>query len=1222
MNLSMKQKLFIALYAVAIIPLITIIVNSYYFTSKGIKERELNKLTAIRDLKVSEINFWFDEVARDITLLSQNDEVIYHIQKNTSQKKWSKRTISQLNHFLSLRTEYLDIFIVNNQLNRVFFNTNQKISDYNYLFRFQKDSLHTEMVNFSHAFHHSFYNKIAISAIVPVFNNNDSIISYIGATINLSNSLFTILQNRIGVGNTGESFLINEEKLAISELKWANNAPLKLQINAEPAQRAIAGETGIVESEDYRGETVFAAYTYIHRMRWGFVAKQDKSELFAPVYKMLSRYIVILLITLLFVFFVVLLIIKKFYSPVYGLVNSAQQITKGNFNVKFSYIEDEKFNILVKALNQLLDNIIQKNEINKSISVLTERVIAADTNNAFRKTLLKTMLELTHSVMGAYFEYSKKQNRFLLKTSIGYTGNNKLHFDINMLEGEVGRVITFRDIIFTKIDEKNIFGQYKSAIGNLKTVEMVSIPIVNNNTVQAVLTLASLNYYTPTEKQIIIQSQLQMKTIYIKVITTLETRKLANKLNASNKLLVRQSEKLKQQTVELQEQASELQSQNVELDMQRSQIEETSKLKSEFLSNISHELRTPLNSVIALSKILIMQTETKLNSEELNYLNIIEKNGKNLLNLINDILDLSKIEAGKMGVENNEVVLENLFTSIYERLKPLADKKNIGFHLYKPEKLPIILSDHKKLIQVFQNISNNAIKFTNTGKVEIDVQIHNNLLVVKISDTGIGIPAGAIKYIFDEFRQVDGTPSKHFEGTGLGLSIAKENTELLGGEISVRSNENEGSVFSVTLPLTFVQKTSQDTKTKNKPQIIFVVDSDQQNTRMINEYLTEYGYEIIEFNSADNVVEYAIKHKPFAIILDLLMPETNGFEIIYKLQNKPQTQNIPIIVVSISKDKNKALSTGAKAFIQKPINKNDLLKSISSATNKPKQILVVDNNEIERRQIKRLLENSNFDVIEAKSSEECMQQIESSKPDLIVIDLLANDIDGFQILNTLKNNKNWQNIPVVISTHKELTENQKDELKGNVSKILNKSKTAPIDTLEEVKNILNNIQKKTQNNEQKKILVVEDNEAAIVQLKFILNQYDYLVEVANGGKAAIDFLSNNKTDGVILDLMMPEIDGKKVLDFIRKNERTKELPVLILTAKELSVKEKKELSDLNVEFLCVKGSVDKDELMADIEKLVNRDTTRKQPSESDNKVQHNKPERKKNNKIDNRLSNN
>ncbi|MCK5148996.1 response regulator [bacterium] len=550
-----------------------------------------------------------------------------------------------------------------------------------------------------------------------------------------------------------------------------------------------------------------------------------------------------------------------------------------------------------------------------------------------------------------------------------------------------------------------------------------------------------------------------------------------------NQQLEAQAEELRGQSEELQNQTEELKGQNLELEMQRNQVEEATRLKSEFLSNMSHELRTPLNSIMALSRVLIMQAKDKLSEEENNYLEIVERNGKQLLSLINDILDLSKIEAGKMDFYLQTISLKTILNNIGDSLQPIVREKDLYFKMDIADDLPMIETDDAKLHQVLQNIISNSVKFTEKGGVDILVKYNSEKVCLTIKDTGIGIPEDELPHIFEEFRQVDGTSSRLYEGTGLGLAIAKKLIRNLGGDIQVKSKFEEGSIFIVTLPIkwhgvadlpgisTFqalrpepeekiilaglekVRKTSKAEKIKSETRILLVEDNETTVIQM-KVVLEREGYKLDVTRDGRQALEY-IKHTiPDGIILDLMMPEVDGFEVLEKIRNTEATRRIPVLILTAKNLTREDLSRLSANHIQQLVQKGDIgkekllfkiqlmlgnephikeeekrkkvkdkvVKSVKQIrSNRTTQIeglprvLVVEDNPDNMTTIKAILKDD-YNVLEAYDGKQGLNIARTELPDVILLDIALPKMDGMEVVNVVKNSEELKNIPVIAVT--------------------------------------------------------------------------------------------------------------------------------------------------------------------------------------------------------------
>ncbi|MBA4417925.1 MAG: hybrid sensor histidine kinase/response regulator, partial [Syntrophus sp. (in: bacteria)] len=654
---------------------------------------------------------------------------------------------------------------------------------------------------------------------------------------------------------------------------------------------------------------------------------------------------------------------------------------------------------------------------------------------------------------------------------------------------------------------------------------------------------------------------------------------------------------------ELRKQTEELQEQNVELEQQRLSLEEAGRLKSQFLSNMSHELRTPLNSVMALSRVLMMQAKTKLSAEEVNYLEIIERNGKNLLTLINDILDLSKIEAGRMDVNPKPFSLIQTLENIIESIAPLASEKQIELRQEIPEDLPSLESDEIRISQILQNLLSNAVKFTDAGSVIVSVESDRDKVSVRIADTGIGIEENDLPCIFDEFRQVDGTSARRHEGTGLGLAIARKAARILGGDIAVQSTPGKGSTFILTLPLTWQGTAAvyepivlrQPSAVKSKHRTILVVDDEPAMAAMISRYLLQEGYNTVTATSGAEALILAARELPFAITLDIIMPDMDGWEVLQGLKKNRETKDIPVIIVSISEDKETGFALGAVGYITKPVSKKLLISEIQKI-GKPgtRSIMIVDDNDLDRQQIRRIIEEEGLKPIVAENGAACLELIQKQIPDVLVLDLMMPEPDGFAVLERIRSNPATRSLPIIVVTAKDLTEEDRKKLSGNVFSVLEKSAATSATLLAEIKRILMDLEGLPKHPEVKnpaalpRILIVEDNEAAIIQVKAVLESAGYIADVARGGQEAFDYVSRTIPDGIVLDLMMPEIDGFAVLEKIRSTKATVKIPVLILTAKDLTPEDFKKLSANHIQQLVQKGDVDRESLLFKIRAMLGR----------------------------------
>ncbi len=1210
---SIQTNLIFWFLFLALVPLLMGILITFNQQKNSIQQESFNKLTAIRDLKVQQLEAWIDERIGDVYVMSGDFEIrsLEYILKN---KKTSSLYIEKtenarklLNRYLQNYTAYEEVFFINASTGIVALSTKMNSEGKNQVHNpYFTIPLETGKVYIKDIFSSNSTQKPSMTISVPVYclEHNIHIIGIIVARINLENSLYNLLQNRIGLGETGETLIVNEDVLALSELRWHENAPLSLQVDAIPAIRAAEGKTGITEAIAYNGEKMLAAYTYIPKTKWGFVAKQDLSELNEPIRALTKNLILLFIISAILIILIAVWISKRISKPIIEMDIVTQKIKEGDYSEQVNVDSENELGFLADSINEMTSSIQSRSKTQKAVAVISGTMIGQSSMKEFGNGILKQFMDITGANMATFYILNEINSEYEHFTSIG--ANEKLLKSFSSInpEGEFGNAISKKKIVsLQNIPDDSPF-HFNTTAGNLIPKEILTIPVLIDNTVVAIISLINIHPFDKECFDILNQSWASINTAYSNLLASERTRVLAESLSRTNQQLEAQSEELQEQSEELQGQteelqhtSEELQEQNLELEAQKNQVEEANRLKSEFLSNMSHELRTPLNSINALSQVLGMQAKDKLNEEENNYLEIIERNGKRLLSLINSILDLSKIESGKMDISPQSVSIKSLLTIIRESMQSLADKRDNSIELNITENLPTIETDESRMHQVLLNIISNSVKFTEKGSVSISAKQEKENVIVKVKDTGIGISAEMLPSIFDEFRQVDGSSSRQFEGTGLGLAIAHKLINVLGGNITVKSKLGVGSEFSISFPLKWHGETIIDYTTKLESKLfntvkntILVVDDDPKVIKNISEYLKKSGYDIISTTSGKEAITLAEKYQPYAITLDIIMPEMDGWEVLQKLKLNPKTSDIPVIVISVSNERDTGYALGASGYINKPVDKQVLISEIRKLNEEPETVMIVDDNELELKHMAEIIEAENIETILAHDGEESIKLIAKKNPDILVLDLLMPGMDGFQVLEQIRKNPETQNLPVIVVTAKDITEDDKMQLSGKVSTLITKSSTTPQDLYKEINRILKKLNKsgniRISDNENPRILIVEDNEDAIIQIKSILEKEEYTVDVANGGQEALDYIQHTVPDGIILDLMMPDIDGFEVLEKLRSTELTNNIPVIILTAKDLTHDDLSKLSNNNIQQLIHKGDVDVEGLLSKVEMML------------------------------------
>ena len=526
-----------------------------------------------------------------------------------------------------------------------------------------------------------------------------------------------------------------------------------------------------------------------------------------------------------------------------------------------------------------------------------------------------------------------------------------------------------------------------------------------------------------------------------------------------SKLNIELEDKVKSRTRELEVANRELQIANVK-------IREADRLKSEFLANMSHELRTPMNAIIGFTRLVRRKGADLLPARQLENLEKVEISANQLLALINDILDLSKIEAGKMSVNIMPFEFMTLVDTCFSTVEPMIKEGKVQLIKEVPEDLPEMLSDQDKLKQIIINLLSNALKFTEKGEVKLSAAVEDASFKIAVSDTGVGIPADALEYIFDEFRQVDGSSTREHGGTGLGLSITKKLTHILGGTIEASSVEGKSSTLTVILPLVRKDEESLPEVTELEEEqhlparaeakkTLLSIDDDLNSLLLLRQNLEDEGYYVIGALSADEGIQKAMDIQPFAITLDILMPKKDGWEVLNRLKADPATRNIPVIVLSIIDNKELGFSLGAFDYLVKPLGKEAILSVLQRIPDIPaKRVLVVDDEPDAVDLLTQILQDEDYQVKAAYSGEEALRVLEATPQDIIILDLLMPEMDGFEVIQTVKANASWKNIPIIVVTAKDLSDIDWEFLQQRVDRIIQKSGLSEENLMNEVQDLL------------------------------------------------------------------------------------------------------------------------------------------------------------------------
>ena len=657
----------------------------------------------------------------------------------------------------------------------------------------------------------------------------------------------------------------------------------------------------------------------------------------------------IVLAICLFSIYIGYLLFNGIQTPIRELLNAVRKFQQGDLKSRSAYISDNEFGTLSKSFNEMVTVIESNTVLSENEKQLAAMMLKRYDKLHFFASTLQMLASFTESEMAAVYLLSEDLNEYTLYYSIGLGDTARQSFSASYPVGELSTAIASKQIVHIRDIPQDTRFVFNTTVGNLLPRDIIVIPIVIKEQVIALITLAGLHPYSYNTFQFV-------KDIQSFLSSRIEGVLANHQIETFSKQLEIQNKELETQKTELLAQSAQLREQNKELEIQKVQLNEASKLKTNFLSTMSHELRTPLNSVIALSGILSRKLAHKIPEEEYSYLEVVERNGKNLLELINDILDIARIESGKNELDITAFNLTELLEDLHQLILPQARQKNIDLLYLNPTSSVFLQSDAGKCRHILQNLIANAVKFTEKGSVQLATAQTERSIEISITDTGIGIAEKDLPHIFDEFRQADSSTSRRFGGTGLGLAIAKKYTTLLGGTIEVKSTIGIGSKFTLLLPLQHpytilfdkiqnkpdksepVKKIKEASTTVNPVKTILLVEDSEPAILQIKDLIEECGFNLHIAHNGMEALKILETVLPDSIILDLMMPGMDGFEVLRNIRSTPRTENIPVLILTAKQITKEELSflkqNNIHQLIQKgDINRKEFLLSIYSTLN-------------------------------------------------------------------------------------------------------------------------------------------------------------------------------------------------------------------------------------------------------------------------------------------------
>ena len=958
-------------------------------------------------------------------------------------------------------------------------------------------------------------------------------------------------------------------------------------------------------------------------------------------------------------------IARSITKPITALSKAARSVSEGELDHNIEIKSGGEIGELADSFNDMIANLrltMEKNDTHNWLKTgqmeLNVRMRGEQDIETLGRNIIGHLTEYLNAQVGILY-MTDNDSRLKLIGSYAYTQRENTPNEFMPGEGLVGQVaLEKKHILLTNCPDDSI--NINSGIVEATPKHILIFPLILNNTVRGVVEMGSFHEFHDIHltylDQVAEGIAIALNTVISRKNTELlleQTQQQAEELQAREEALRQSNEELEENAIALKESESRLQAQQEELRQTNEEIEEqkeyvekknkelkaarntieeraqeleqSSKYKSEFLANMSHELRTPLNSILLLSRLLGDNKDGSLSEDQVESVQSINSSGNDLLELINDVLDLSKVESGKMDLQIEDMYLKDFCNNIKRNFQHVAKENGISLNIEIEDGLPEhIRTDEQRVEQIVKNFLSNAFKFTSEGSVSLQISRSNELsgsaidlsngkldqaktVLFSVIDTGIGIPEEKQRVIFEAFQQADGSTSRKYGGTGLGLSISKELSGLLNGKIHMTSTHGKGSTFALYLPETFESETKtvetspiqssvntepetyvskkpkkQDSRKEIEENIkddrktiseedksILIIEDDPVFLKILRDLTREHGFKCLVAGDGETGLQFADYYKPSGVILDLNLPGINGWTVMSRLKDNPETRHIPVHFMSASDNKFDALKMGAIDYVTKPVSPeaiDQVFETFNKIISKPvKDLLVVEDNPEQAELISSIIGSGDVKTTTVSTAMGAYDQILTGKFDCMVLDINLPDMSGIELLNKIRNNDELFQLPVIVYTGRDLTNEEKRIIDEYAATTISKGAGSHRKLLDETTLFLHRVEANLPETQRKllrmihdkeavlsgkKVLVVDDDMRNVFSIKKVLEDKGIEIVIGKNGKEGLTCLNDNPdVHLVLMDIMMPEMDGYTAIGEIRKQDRFKNLPVIALTAK-------------------------------------------------------------------------
>jgi CheY-like chemotaxis protein/signal transduction histidine kinase/HAMP domain-containing protein len=921
-------------------------------------------------------------------------------------------------------------------------------------------------------------------------------------------------------------------------------------------------------------------------------------------------------------------------TQVRAIAEVATAVTKGDLTRSIQVDARGEVAELKDNINTMIDNLrlttdrnTEQDWLKTNLAKFTNMLQGQRDLATVGRLLLSELTPLVNAHQGVIYQMHSEDELRALRLLAAYAddGANGHAPALRLGEGLSGQCALDKRRMLIKTPTEAI--PISSALLKAPPRNLIVLPVLFENQVKAVIELASIHEFTTLQTMFLEQLTTSIGIVLNSIEATMQTegllkqsQQLAAELQAQQKELQQTNEQLEQKAQQLAERNVEVERKNQEIEQARRALEEkatelalTSKYKSEFLANMSHELRTPLNSILILGQQLTDNPEGNLSPRQVEFARTIHGAGTDLLNLISDILDLSKIESGTVTVDAEEVFFTNLVDMVARPFRHEAETRQLSFEVHVDPNLGrSITTDSKRLQQVLKNLLSNSFKFTAQGGVRLNVALAPGgwsaehpilsqtptVVAFEVTDTGIGIALEKQKIIFEAFQQADASTSRKYGGTGLGLAISRELATLLGGEIHLRSAPSVGSTFILYLPIKYVGPTSTPAAAALPPPspalgahvvseraiepipddradiqpgdaILLIVEDDPHYARILVDLARDRGFKALLAMRGDDALNLSKQYQPTAVSLDVFLPDMLGWTVLSQLKQNPLTRHIPVQIVSLDEDRQHGLARGAFAFVNKPTTREGIDEALSRikefAEPRCKRLLVVEDNKAEQLSIRELLGHDDIEIVNVATGAAALSVLREEQCDCVVLDLRLPDMSGFEVLERMRADTALADVPVVVFTGRELSVEEDALLHTMARSIVVKGVESPERLLNETALFLHRVITDLPPEKQQMLerlnssdedlvgrtaLLVDDDPRNIFALSSALERRGMKVLTATTGAEAIELIEGTPSLAIVLmDIMMPEMDGYRTVEKIRRKREYRRLPIIALTAK-------------------------------------------------------------------------